>query len=79
MLDVFHGQQQFIGMALLDPAELPDNADLRRKARTAVTAKMARVAYALIKSDRPYRCRFEQGLPSGSIPLSTAVEAIRTS
>jgi transposase len=47
----------------------PDNADLRRKARTAVTAKMARVAYALIKSDRPYRCRFEEGLPSGSIPL----------
>lgn len=57
----------------------PDNADLRRKARTAVTAKMARVAYALIKSDRPYRCRFEEGLPSGSIPLRTAVEAIRTS
>lgn len=47
----------------------PENADLRRKARTAVTAKMARVAYALIKFDQPYRCRFEQALPSGSIPL----------
>lgn len=57
----------------------PGNADLRRKARTAVTAKLARVAYALIKFDRPYRCRFEQRLPSGSIPLKSAVEAIRTS
>jgi transposase len=57
----------------------PGNADLRRKARTAVTAKMARVAYALIKTERPYRCRFEQGLPSGSIPLNGAVEADRTS
>jgi len=57
----------------------PDNADLRRKARTAVTAKMARVAYALIKFDRPYRCRFEQGLPSGSTSLNWAVEAVRTS
>ena len=57
----------------------PDNPDLRRKARTAVTAKMARVAYALIKFERPYRCRFEEILPSRSIPLRTAVEAIRSS
>ena len=47
----------------------PDNADLRRKALTAVAAKMARVAYSLIKSNQPYRRFFEQGLPSGSIPL----------
>jgi transposase len=57
----------------------PEDADLRRKARTAVTAKMARVAYALIKSNRPYRRHFETGLPSGSIPLNRAVEAFGTS
>jgi hypothetical protein len=54
----------------------PDNADRRRKARTAVTAKMARVAYAL---DVPYRGRFEVGLPSGSIPLNATLEASGTS
>lgn len=57
----------------------PTSADLRRKAHTAVTAKMARVAYALVKFDRPYRGRFEVGLPSGSIPLTATLEAIGTS
>jgi len=57
----------------------PDNRDRRRKARTAVTAKLARVAYSLVKFDRPYRGRFEVGLPSGSIPLHASVEATRTS
>ena len=57
----------------------PDNADRRRKARTAVTAKMARVAYALVKFDVPYRGRFEVGLPSGSIPLNATLEAGGTS
>jgi len=33
----------------------PDNADLRRKTRTAVAAKMARVAHALIKRGVDYR------------------------
>jgi transposase len=47
----------------------PENPDRRRKARTAVTAKLARVAYSLVKFDRPYRGRFEVGLPSGSISL----------
>jgi hypothetical protein len=56
-------------------ARAPEDADLRRKARTAVTAKMARIVYALIKHDQPYRHRFELGLPSGSIPLTRAVEA----
>ena len=53
----------------------PDDADLRRKALTAVAAKMARVAYGLIKKHQPYRRFFEQSLPSGSIPLSRAVGA----
>lgn len=53
----------------------PGNADLRRKALTAVAAKMARVAYSVIKKNEPYRQFFEQSLPSGSIPLSRAVGA----
>lgn len=57
----------------------PEDADLKRKARTAVTAKMARIVYALIKNDCDYQQRFELALPSGSIPLNRAVEAIRTS
>jgi transposase len=60
-------------------ARAPEDADLKRKARTAVTAKMARIVYALIKHDQPYRHRFELGLPSGSIPLTRAVEAFGTS
>lgn len=56
----------------------PQDADLRRKAMTAVAAKMARVVYGLIKSKRPYQSYFE-ALPSGSIPLFGAVEAVRTS
>ena len=56
----------------------PDAADLRRKALTAVAAKMARVAYGMIKRNQPYRQFFEQSLPSGSIPLSVAVGALAT-
>lgn len=56
----------------------PDDADLRRKALTAVAAKMARVAYSMIKKNQPYRQFFEQSLPSGSIPLSAAVGALVT-
>jgi len=56
----------------------PDDADLRRKALTAVAAKMARVAYSMIKRNQPYRQFFEQSLPSGSIPLSVAVGALAT-
>lgn len=56
----------------------PDDADLRRKALTAVAAKMARVAYGMIKKNQPYRQFFEQSLPSGSIPLSVAVGALAT-
>lgn len=57
----------------------PGDVDLKRKARTAVTAKMARIVYALIKHDQDYQPRFELSLPSGSIPLIRAVEAVRTS
>jgi len=53
----------------------PLDADLRRKALTAVAAKMARVAYALVKHSLPYRQFFEQSLRSGSIPLNRAVGA----
>lgn len=57
----------------------PTNPDLKRKALTAVAAKMARVAYAIVKTETPYRAYFEAAVPSGSIPLSRAVEATRTS
>lgn len=53
----------------------PKDPDLRRKAFTAVAAKMARVAYGMIKKNQPYRQFFEQSLPSGSIPLNRAVGA----
>jgi hypothetical protein len=37
------------------------------------------VVYALIKHNQTYRHRFDAGLPSGSIPLTRAVEAFGTS
>lgn len=46
----------------------PDNPDLKRKAYTAIAAKMARVAYALVKTEKDYRCFFESSIPSGTIP-----------
>lgn len=46
----------------------PTDKDLKRKALTAVTAKMARVIYGLIKNNKEYQSYFEV-LPSGSIPL----------
>jgi transposase len=55
----------------------PKSPDQRRKAYTAIAAKMARIAYAVIKTARPYRSYFEHELPGGSIPLSGAVEAAR--
>lgn len=56
----------------------PQNADLKRKACTAVAAKMARVAHALIKSGTDYRCYYEAAIPSGKIPFARAVGAKRT-
>jgi hypothetical protein len=46
-----------------------DNADLRRKAFTAITAKMARVAHALIKSGADYRPFVEGPVPGGGTSL----------
>lgn len=53
--------------------------DRRRKALTAVAAKMARVAYAVIKTGVPYRAYFEDAVPSGLIPIKRAVETNRIS
>jgi len=64
--------QRYTATAPLDP-------DLRRKARVAVTAKMARIIYALIKHGQPYRHYLDAFTPSGSIPNKWAVEAFRTS
>ena len=57
----------------------PFDADRKRKALTAVAAKMARVAYAVVKHGSDYQCFFEHRLPSGSIPFAQAVEATSTS
>lgn len=53
----------------------PKSADRRRKAYTAIAAKMARITYAVIKTGRPYRSYYEHDLPGGSIPFKRAVEA----
>lgn len=54
----------------------PANQDLKRKAYTAVAAKIARVAYSLIKTGTDYRCFYESAIPSGKIPSQRAVEAL---
>jgi transposase len=46
----------------------PLDADLKRKAYTAVAAKVARVAYGLVKSGKEYRLFFEAAVPDGRIP-----------
>jgi len=51
-----------------------DNADLKRKALTAITAKMARTAHAVIKTGTDYRPFIEGSMPSGRTPLSTCRE-----
>jgi transposase len=51
-----------------------DNADLRRKALTAITAKMARTAHAVIKTGTDYRPFFEAPMPSGRTPLRRSRE-----
>ena len=45
-----------------------DNPDLRRKALTAITAKMARIVHAVIKSGSDYRPFFEGMVPGGRPP-----------
>jgi hypothetical protein len=39
--------------------------DLKRKAYTAVAAKMARVAYGLIKTETDYRHFLQAAIPAG--------------
>jgi transposase len=51
-----------------------DNADLKRKALTAITAKMARTAHAVIKSGSDYRPFVEGPMPSGRTSLSKCRE-----
>ena len=46
------------------------NPDLRRKAYTAIAAKMARTIHAVIKSGEPYRPFFEGTSPGGRTTLS---------
>ena len=46
------------------------NKDLRRKALTAITAKMARVVHAVVKSGSDYRPFFEGAVPGGRTSLS---------
>lgn len=50
-------------------AKDPGNLDLKRKAYTAVTAKMARVVHAVIKGGTPYRPFFEGPEPRGRTPI----------
>jgi len=57
----------------------PRNADLKRKAYTAVTAKVARVAYGLLKAGVDYRRFHELAIPSGRTSLTRAFEAATTS
>ncbi|MDE4561860.1 IS110 family transposase [Sinorhizobium meliloti SM11] len=47
-----------------------DNPDLRRKAMTAITAKMARVVHAVIKSGSEYRPFVEGRVPGGRTSVS---------
>ena len=57
----------------------PQNADRRRTGYTAVAAKMARVAYAVVTTGIDYRRFPEATRPSGRIPSPRAVEAHATS
>ena len=51
-----------------------DNTDLRRKALTAIAAKMARVVHAVIKSGSDYRPFIERLAPGGRTSLSKGHE-----
>jgi transposase len=56
----------------------PRSPDRRRKAYTAIAAKTARIAYAVIKTGRPYRSYYEHDIPGGSISFKRGVEARST-
>jgi transposase len=57
----------------------PGNADRKRKAYVAVAAKVARVAFVLVRSGADYRCFHEAAVPGGRTRSARAVEAIPTS
>jgi hypothetical protein len=46
-----------------------DNPDLRRKALTAIAAKVARTAHAIVKRGVDYRPFVEGAVPGGRTPL----------
>lgn len=52
------------------------NANLRRKAYTAIAAKMARTAHAIVKSGESYRPFFEGTSPGGRTLSNRVVEAV---
>ena len=51
-----------------------DNADLKRKALTAITAKMARITHAVIKTGADYRPFIEEPMPSGRTSIRRSRE-----
>ena len=57
----------------------PGNVDRKRKAYVAVAAKIARVAFALVRSGADYRCFHEAAAPGGRTRSARAVEAMPTS
>jgi transposase len=57
----------------------PFDADRKRKALTAVAAKMARVAYAVVKHGSDYQCFSSTEFPVDRSLSHGAVEAISTS
>jgi transposase len=63
----------------------PTNADLKRKAYTACTAKLARIVYGLIKHQQHYRAYYEDAVPTpdgrtrSHEPLRHAAQAAVTS
>lgn len=50
------------------------NSDLQRKALSAITAKMARVVHAVVKTGADYRPFVEAAVPSGGTPLRVGRE-----
>jgi transposase len=56
----------------------PLDADLRRKAYTAVTAKLARVVFGLIKQQTDYRPFFEHQFQVEEPSRTSAVGAVST-
>jgi len=68
-------QDKFERYLALDPG----SADRRRKSYTAIAAKMAQIAFAVVTTGQPYRAYYEHDFPIGSTPINRAVEAPATS